>query len=252
MFGEKTKLYEQRKMAARILQALTQTSLAELLKFYQRAIQNDLHLSDEEMTTLFSFSKFAELMTPDEPFIHKYKGVSVETWQELCEHPASSVTEKIPIPVDRPTLSINFVTSEEDKIPIPVDRPCIFYNESVQIPEKTEIAKKEVSSSDDEKNEAEDSLEIPSKNAQDERNEEEESSSSDEEENESPIEILQRKLKEKGLNNLNFDDTKIPGSIIVTGKINLKKQQNEQIRTLGGVWTASEKGYTFNVKKLVK
>lgn len=264
MFGEKTKLYEQRKVAARILQALTLSSLADELKFYQRVVQNDLHLSDEEMTALFSFSKFAELMTPDEPCTRKYKGVSVETWNEysICDHTTAPVEEqvKIPIPVDRPCIT--FPVIAEEKIPIPVDRPCITFAESVAenaalIPENKQTSdSNQESSSDDEKNtekeEEKDTPKPPVKEDKEEAENVEESSSSDEEEEKSPMEILREKLKNKGLNNLVLNDTKIPGSIIVTGKISLKKHQNEQIRSLGGVWTASETGYLFNVKKLVK
>lgn len=273
MFGEnsnRTKLYEERKMASRILQALTESTLADELKFYQRVVQNDLHLTDEQMTSLFSFSKFAELIVPDEPIVRKYKGVSVETYQNVVLNCNHTQVEEIAAALQEDVLELKKDLEEhlgreptKDELAVAVAFTNDLENER---PEANEVLQKIVEkeaevisvkpepekqpereeSSESDENEPEKKTVEPRKEKEPEEDEE----SSDEEED--PVEILRQKLKSKGLNNLTFNDTKIPGSIIVTGKVNLKKGEHDKIRSLGGVWTASESGFIFSVKKLMK
>lgn len=270
MFGEnsnRTKLYEERKMASRILQALTESTLADELKFYQRVVQNDLHLTDEQMTSLFSFSKFAELIVPDEPIVRKYKGVSVETYQNVVLNCNHTQVEEIAAALQEDVLELKKDLEEhlgreptKDEMAVAVAFTNDLENERHDCPEtnqvlqkivekETEVApEKQLETLPEESSESEEN-ELEKKAAEPQKSEEDEESSDEEED---PVEVLRQKLKSKGLTNLTFNDKKIPGSIIVTGKVNLKKGEHDKIRSLGGVWTASESGFIFSVKKLMK
>lgn len=270
MFGENlnhTKLYEERKLASRILQALTYTDLTDELKYYKPVIQNDLHLTDEQMASVFSFSKLAELMTPDEPRVRRYKGVSVETYQNVvldCNH--AEVLPKTEFVELQQDLAIELGREPtKDEMAVAVAFTNDLENERHDCPETNKVLQKLVEEENkketevvvekvpeklpEESEESSEDTEPEKKEPVQAEVEPEEDTSSEEETD--PVDILRQKLKSKGLNNLTFNDKKNPGFIIVTGKVNLKKGEHDKIRSLGGVWTASESGFMFSVKKLL-